>query len=412
MADNGGHISASTNADLATVDAAIRSRNWLLRFPGELEAVFERDTGAERCRDLIVRAYIGIVIYDLFAIADYWATPKLFWTAFWVRVAFFTPAALLLTAVLHTRPRAFIRESLSCFGGGAISVATIIYLMAASGGAPQATLHESTILVVLFLSVVQRTRFSFLAPACLAIIVVHILAVAHFYHYAVGQQVAINMVFSAAVIFALIASYTMERDLRLHYLLSQRGLAQNSELDKISRRDSLTGLGNRRSLEETLTACNESEAGAEMSIVLIDIDHFKLFNDSAGHQAGDLCLKRVAGIIQAELRGQADHAFRFGGEEFIVVLPQMTQAKALVIAERMRCAIENAGIPHPALDSNANVTASFGVASGRPAFDLTASEIVAEADTCLYAAKRNGRNQVWPARPGAGAETASTSLKA
>jgi diguanylate cyclase (GGDEF)-like protein len=399
MADSGTHISPPTNADLASVDAAIQSRNWLLRFPGKLEAAFERDTGAERCRDLIVRAYIGIIVYDLFAIADYWAARELFWTAFWVRAAFFTPVALILTAVLHTRPRAFVRESLICFGGGAISVATIIFLMAKSGGAPQATLYESMILVVLFLSVVQRTRFSFLAPTCLAIIVVHILAVAHFYHYATGQQVAINMVFSAAVIFALIASYTMERDLRLHYLLTQRGLAQNFELDKMSRRDSLTGLGNRRALEETLAACEQEDIGAELSIILLDIDHFKLFNDSAGHQAGDLCLKRLAGIIQAELRGQADHAFRFGGEEFIVVLPQTTLVKAIVIAERMRRAIENAGIPHPARDPGANVTASFGVASGRPAFDLTATEIVAKADTCLYNAKRNGRNQVRPGHP-------------
>ncbi len=409
MADNGTHISSATNADLASVDAAIQSRNWLLRFPGKLEADFERDTGAERCRDLIVRAYIGIVVYDLFAIADWWAAPKLFWTAFWVRAAFFTPVALIITAVLHTHPRALLRESLICFGGGAISVATIIFLMAKSGGAPQATLYELMILVVLFLSVVQRTRFSFLAPTCLAIIVVHILAVAHFYHYATGQQVAINMVFSAAVIFALIASYTMERDLRLHYLLTQRGLAQNFELDKMSRRDSLTGLGNRRALEETLAACELEDIGAELSIILLDIDHFKLFNDSAGHQAGDLCLKRLAGIIQAELRGQADHAFRFGGEEFIVVLPQTTLVKAIVIAERMRRAIENAGIPHPARDPGANVTASFGVASGRPAFDLTATEIVAKADTCLYNAKRNGRNQVRPWRP-ASADS-KTSLK-
>ena len=142
MADNGVYISSSISTDLASVDAAIQSRNWLFSFPGKLEAVFERDTGEERCRDLIVRAYIGIVVYDLFAIADYWATPKLFWTAFWVRAAFFTPVALIMTAILHTRPRAFVRESLICFGGGAISVATIIFLMAASGDAPQATLHE------------------------------------------------------------------------------------------------------------------------------------------------------------------------------------------------------------------------------------------------------------------------------
>lgn len=383
--------------DLKALDDAIRARNWLLRFPQKLEAAFERDTGEQRCHELIVRAYIGIVIYDLFAFADWWATPQLFWTALWVRVAFFTPVSLLLTATLYTRPKPYFRESVMCVGGGAIATGTIVYLMAVSGGAPEATLHESMTLVVLFLTVVQRTRFSYLAPTCLMFLAVHVFAVAHFYHYSLGQQVAINMVFGATVIFALIASYTMERDLRLHYLLSLRDRAQNLELDRMSRRDPLTGLGNRRFLEEMLAACEEAEELREpLCIVLLDIDHFKLFNDTAGHQAGDLCLKRVAGVLQAELRGEADHAFRFGGEELIVVLPKTVLPKAIGIAERIRQAIEGAAIPHPALAAGSVVTASFGVACSHPVHASRSVEVVADADAALYTAKRNGRNQVWP----------------
>jgi diguanylate cyclase (GGDEF)-like protein len=397
-------ISPSAPADLGAIDEAIASRHWLLRFPEALEARFERDTGRQRCRELIIRAYIGIVVYDLFAIADWWATPSLFWTALWVRVAFFTPVALLLTAVLYTTPPVFIRESIMCLGGGAVAIGTVIYLMAVSGPALQGTLHESMTLIVLFLTVVQRTRFLYLVPTCLAALLAHIWAVEHFYHYTLGQQVAINMVFGATVVFALVASYTMERDLRLHYLFSLRGRAQNRELDMMSRRDALTGLGNRRSLEETLAACEPAIAAGELAIVLLDIDHFKLFNDTAGHQAGDLCLKRVAGIIQAELRGQADHAFRFGGEEFMIVLQKTALAKAVRIAERMRRAIENAAIPHPALGADAVVTASFGAACAQPGHGLNVAEIVASADAALYAAKRNGRNQVWPRKLASGAE--------
>jgi diguanylate cyclase (GGDEF)-like protein len=383
--------------DLKALDDAINAKNWLLRFPQKLEAMFERDTGAQRCRELIVRAYIGIVIYDLFAVADWWVTPELFWTALWVRVAFFTPVSLLLVGTLYTHPGPFLRESIICLGGGAIAMGTIIYLMAVSGNAPQDTLHESMTLVVLFLTVVQRTRFSYLAPTCLMFLLVHVLALAHFYDYSVGKQVAINMVFGATVIFALVASYTMERDLRLHYLLSLRDRAQNRELDRMSRRDALTGLGNRRFLEETLTACEKAGGLPDpLAIVLLDIDHFKLLNDTAGHQTGDLCLKRVAGILQAELRGQADHAFRFGGEELIVVLPSTVLPKAIGIAERMRQAIEGAAIPHPALAAGAVVTASFGVACSRSGYNTRAVDVVADADSALYTAKRNGRNQVWP----------------
>src|ERR1700744_2689481 len=383
--------------DLKPLDDAINAKNWLLRFPQKLEAMFERDTGEQRCHELIVRAYIGIVIYDLFAFADGWVTPELFWTALWVRLSFFTPVSLLLVATLYTRPGPFLRESIICLGGGAIAMGTIIYLMALSGNPPQDTLHESMTLVVLFLTVVQRTRFSYLAPTCLMFLVVHVLALAHFYDYSVGKQVAINMVFGATVIFALVASYTMERDLRLHYLMSLRDRAHNPELDRMSRRDALTGLGNRRSLEETLLACEQDdELRGPLSIVLLDIDHFKLFNDTAGHQAGDLCLKRVAGVVQAELRGRPDHAFRFGGEELILVLPKIVLPKAIEIAERIRQAIEDAAIPHPALATRSVVTASFGVACSRPGHDTRAAEVVADADAALYIAKRNGRNRVWP----------------
>lgn len=258
MAGNAEEISP-IGFDVMAVDDAIAAKNWLLRFPPKLEAIFERDTGSQRCRELIVRAYIGIVIYDLFAVADWWATPELFWTALWMRVAFFTPVSLLLTATLYAYPGTFLRESIMCIGGGAIATGTIIYLMAVSRNAPQATLHESMTLVVLFLTVVQRIRFSYLAPTCLAFLAAHVFALAHFYNYSFGQQVAINMVFGGTVIFALIASYTMERDLRLHYLLSLRDRMRNLELDWMSRRDALTGLGNRRSLEETLAACEEAE---------------------------------------------------------------------------------------------------------------------------------------------------------
>lgn len=383
--------------DFKALDDAINARNWLLQFPRKLEAAFERDTGPQRCHELIVRAYIGIVIYDLFAFADWWATPELFWTALWVRMAFFTPVSLILTATLYAHPKPFLRESIICLGGGAIATGTIIYLMAVSGKTPQDTLHESMTLVVLFLTVVQRIRFSYLAPTCVLFLAVHVFALAHFYGYPLGQQVAINMVFAATVIFALVASYTMERDLRLHYLMSLRDRAQNRELDRMSRRDALTGLGNRRSLEEALAASEQVSGLREpLSIVLLDIDHFKLFNDTAGHQAGDLCLKRVASIVQAELRGQADHAFRFGGEELILVLPRIVLPKAIGIAERIRQAIEDAAIPHPAAPAGSVVTASFGVACSRPGRNTLAAEVVADADAALYIAKRNGRNRVWP----------------
>src|SRR5262249_26134198 len=129
--------------------------------------------------------------------------------------------------------------------------------------------------------------------------------------------------------------------------------------------------------------------------VLIDIDFFKPLNDKYGHAAGDLCLKRVAAIVMAELRGSGDHAVRFGGEEFLLLLPRMAMTDAMRVAERIRAAIHAAALPNEGAGIGGVVTASFGVAAATIT-DLTGAELIAAADGALYAAKRKGRNQVWP----------------
>src|SRR5690606_25448938 len=122
-----------------------------------------------------------------------------------------------------------------------------------------------------------------------------------------------------------------------------------------------------------------------------DIDHFKSFNDSLGHQTGDDCLKRVAALIVSELRDRGDLAFRFGGEEFLVVLRRTDLPLALSTGERLRRAIERNGIPHPEARGGI-VTASIGVASTMIGAGVGAEELISSADAALYAAKRAGRN--------------------
>jgi diguanylate cyclase (GGDEF)-like protein len=248
------------------------------------------------------------------------------------------------------------------------------------------------------LTVVQRIQFWYLVPTFLSFLAIYSVALATIYKFPPEQQVMTDMLFGTVVTFALMTSYTLERDFRLNYLLSLRGRLQNRELDMISRHDPLTGLGNRRSLEEAIADYegNNAPRTDDIAVVLLDIDHFKMFNDTAGHQAGDICLKRIAAIIRNQLRESTDDAFRFGGEEFLIVLRMTDLSSGIGIAERMRRAIEEATIPHPALPNGSIVTASFGVACAGISDDMRAAEIIARADAALYAAKRNGRNQVWP----------------
>ncbi len=201
----------------------------------------------------------------------------------------------------------------------------------------------------------------------------------------------------ACAYITLVANYQMERDLRKAYLYSLRERLRHAQADAASRRDALTGLANRHHLHAELENLwsRPAEEISPVSVVLVDIDHFKSLNDRYGHATGDLCLKRIAALVTAELRGSQDLAVRFGGEEVLLLLPGMQLTDAMQVAERIRRAIETAAIPNESAGGRSIVTASFGVASAA-VDDLSAVELIAASDNALYAAKRRGRNQVWP----------------
>lgn len=184
----------------------------------------------------------------------------------------------------------------------------------------------------------------------------------------------------------------------LHRKLSE----QNAELEKLnkelfatSRQDPLTRLGNRLRLREdleTLSAQAERYSHSYCGI-LCDIDFFKPYNDTYGHLAGDEVLKKVADVISENLR-EGDTAYRYGGEEFLIILPEQTLESASVAAERLRRSVEELAIPHDAKTPPGVVTISLGLAILSPGEKKLAEELLKEADTALYRAKEAGRNRV------------------
>ncbi|NNC77595.1 MAG: GGDEF domain-containing protein, partial [Woeseiaceae bacterium] len=138
---------------------------------------------------------------------------------------------------------------------------------------------------------------------------------------------------------------------------------------------------------------NEKFRHEPVSIILIDIDFFKLFNDSYGHQAGDECLQRVAHALTECATRPQDLVARFGGEEFVAILGNTSTDNALIVAARMRKVIESLSIPHPDSDHGV-VTVSCGIATVIPAAGQDAASTLKSADEALYAAKAAGRNQV------------------
>lgn len=170
----------------------------------------------------------------------------------------------------------------------------------------------------------------------------------------------------------------------------------NDRLSALAASDGLTGLANRRRLDEHLEreARRCARDGAPLSVAMIDVDYFKAYNDRYGHLAGDECLKKVAAAIAAQLRRPADLAARFGGEEFVAVLPGADAAGAAAIARAAAEAVRALAVEHRSGGPRGIVTVSCGVACAMPAVDGGGPALVAAADAALYEAKRGGRDRV------------------
>jgi diguanylate cyclase (GGDEF)-like protein len=131
-----------------------------------------------------------------------------------------------------------------------------------------------------------------------------------------------------------------------------------------------------------------------MGLVLIDIDYFKLYNDNYGHQQGDDCLKQVAWALNGAMRRPGDLVARYGGEEFVVVLPKTDLQGAMIVAERLRAAIEALNLEHGCSKCAGHVTISLGAAACMAQAETPTAELIGAADKALYAAKGSGRNRV------------------
>ena len=191
-----------------------------------------------------------------------------------------------------------------------------------------------------------------------------------------------------------------QREKKLTRLVAERTrelAAANENLQALANSDGLTKIGNRRRFESFLTDewHRAVRFKTEISLIMIDIDHFKLFNDAYGHQAGDDCLQKVAEALADTIKRPTDLVARFGGEEFALVLGGTSSAGARLIAEQAVENVRRMKIFHKGSETSPFLTVSLGIATAFPDMEMSEIDLIRNADRALYRAKGNGRDRIY-----------------
>lgn len=414
-----------TEGDTARVAGELIERGfWWMRFPPALERRFLHDTAAARLRYFLISGVLSLLVFDGFLVVDYLMMEDAFQRAIQMRLYVFTPAALLLIVVPWLQRDLVLKYIPPLLVEGIVLVsglcaaASLGYVLSITHSPYRDFYHVGFMIVIVYGNLVQRLRFWYAVTFSLSIHAIHIAGLLMLTVVNHRLMLPLHLLMSATVFFTLVANYALERDERRRYLLSLRRkhlLRNLSEvrhrLQVLSRTDTLTGLSNRRHFEDYLQQIwrRAQHDGTEVAIVMLDVDHFKKYNDHYGHPAGDACLSRVAAAMSASLRRPNDLVARYGGEEFIAVLPHTGSATAQQAAERVRQAVEALQIPHEGSSAAAVVTASLGVASWPASPQRNYADLIAAADAALYDAKHGGRNRVSAApEPGPSQDSAKT----
>ncbi len=375
-----------------------------LGLPEPLESGFEQSTLSQRSARLWLEGLIAIGFFNVYVIADYFIRGGNSWLPLQIRLCIVTPIALLVNVSMRWSPNKIYREASIAVASCLIGI-THLYLESDRNATSSAYAQVGLIVTVIFVTVVMRLHFVYALSAS-AVLLASDLVFIHHDHFLSGSEKLLGITLAiCAISMTTVANYSIGREERVGYLMRLRSEIQsrelsflNVELQRISSLDSLTGLANRHSYELQFAKLwrEAVDSGSCISAIIIDIDHFKNTNDTRGHLYGDRVLVRVASLLLQSLRCKDDFAARFGGEEFVVLLPGATQEGALIVAERIRKLVEVAGSPalpepgsHPRLS-----TVSCGGASCYPSDASCQEDLLDAADKALYQAKAAGRNRV------------------
>ena len=388
---------------LGLIEDALAARTVWARLPAGLAQPYAASLDLLYRQPNRIALAIFTIIFDLFLLSQTIATPELVPLSAALRLGFYTPAVLVFLVL--DRPAAPMQRChydpyLLALAASPSIISAIICVHTTSTHS-LSDVHATT-LILLAVGLTLRMR----------LIAVYLTAAISFTVFLAGllltpvipRSELTSLLLTDLAIAATVAGFStlLDRRDRLIFLLNLREQIRAQDLSMQNQGlrhqvdlDALTGLANRRCFDRTLSdAWLAAQTGSTpVGLIMIDIDHFKSFNDHYGHQGGDDCLRRIAQLAQPEIR-DTDLLARYGGEEFAVILPGATLATTRIIAECMRAAIAAHAIPHAGIGPGARVSISLGGASLTPDAASQPARLVEAADRCLYAAKRAGRNRV------------------
>lgn len=383
---------------------------WRLRFPETMEAVFQREYVELYHWQMMVGALLGLLGFLVSGVVDSLLLPAEALARVWgIRYGVSVPFILALWLVIRSgrwRPQRqillFLLSLVSC-----LSMLIMAWQLPLAINRPYVF---AVVLVEIFAFCLLRLQFR-LAVYCAALVA--LTHVGGWFRWGDGAWATLVLeayFVEGGALACLGACFFMEQGARRSFLQrsalrrkEQELLTANAALSRLAAADGLTGLANRRRFDQRL---HEEWQRAQrdrypLSVLMVDVDFFKHYNDHYGHQQGDECLRRLAGVLARQARRPADLVARYGGEEFVLLLPETAAGGALEVAEQLRQEVVALALPHAASTVAAIVTVSVGVASLVPGPELASDRLVAAADQALYAAKHAGRNRACLAASGA-----------
>jgi len=371
--------------------------DWLLRMSADVEAAHERAYGAMRIVHLRQTILVGLAVYNVYNLTSMHLMADIqAWTVF-LRLCVLTPGALLIFYFVPRLPAAW-RELLLLPGVMAASLLPLFLLWLSQSPLATYTIGELPLTLV-FGNMLLVLRFRYAVPFTLITCGAAILVVTT----KAGIDPALHFSFLVQIIsgafLTLYANWHVER-VRCRSFLAEHDAGRRADraerlgdrLRDLSRTDTLTGIANRGHLDETLAGWLEE--GSEVLVMMVDVDHFKPYNDLLGHPAGDACLKLVAQRLADYARYYDGFAARYGGEEFTLIFQMDAANGGSFLADRVVKAVRTLAIPHPArTDGLSVVTVSAGFAGTQEGLPRTAAALITRADDALYEAKRLGRDR-------------------